>query len=252
MRANIVAGNWKMNNSFEEADNLIFEIVEFLKAHPQQNTAVVICPPALYLELATDQAQETDLFVGAQNISSHESGAYTGEISAKMLASMEVDYTIIGHSERRKYFTESHQELAEKVNMALRHNVSPIFCCGEVLPEREAGKHFSVVKKQLEESLFHVDNVDFGNVVIAYEPVWAIGTGVNATPEQAQEMHAYIRGLIQERYGNEAAENTTILYGGSCNAKNAAALFANPDVDGGLIGGASLKSEDFIKIIQSF
>ena len=252
MRANIVAGNWKMNNTFEEADNLIFEIVEFLKAHPQENTAVVICPPALYLELATDQAQETDLFVGAQNISSHESGAYTGEISAKMLASMEVDYTIIGHSERRKYFTESHQELAEKVNMALRHNVSPIFCCGEVLPEREAGKHFSVVKKQLEESLFHVDNVDFGNVVIAYEPVWAIGTGVNATPEQAQEMHAYIRGLIQERYGNEAAENTTILYGGSCNAKNAAALFANPDVDGGLIGGASLKSEDFIKIIQSF
>ncbi len=252
MRANIVAGNWKMNNTFEEADNLIFEIVEFLKAHPQKNTAVVICPPALYLELATDHAQEADLFVGAQNMSSHEAGAYTGEISAKMLASMEVDYVIIGHSERRKYFSESHQELAEKVNTALRHNVSPIFCCGEVLPEREAGKHFSVVKTQLEESLFHVDSVDFGNVVIAYEPVWAIGTGVNATPDQAQEMHAYIRGLIRERYGNEMAENTTILYGGSCNAKNAAELFANPDVDGGLIGGASLKSEDFIKIIQSF
>jgi triosephosphate isomerase len=252
MRANIVAGNWKMNKNFEEADNLIFDLVEFLREKPQEGTAVVVCPPALYLELATDHAQESDLFVGAQNVSEHEQGAYTGEISAGMLASMGVDYVIIGHSERRKYFGESHPVLAEKVNKALRHNVSPIFCCGELLPERESARHFDVVKKQLEESLFHLDKVDFGNVVVAYEPVWAIGTGVNATPEQAQEMHAYIRGLIGAKYGSEAAENTTILYGGSCNAGNAAELFANPDVDGGLIGGASLKPDEFIRIIQSF
>lgn len=252
MRTNIVAGNWKMNTTFEEADNLIFEIVEFLKANPQKDTAVIVCPPALYLELATDHAQESVLLVGAQNISNHESGAYTGEISAGMLASMDVDYTIIGHSERRKYFMESHEVLAEKVNMALKHNIAPIFCCGEVLPEREAGTHFEVVKKQLKESLFHVGKVDFGNVVIAYEPVWAIGTGVTASPEQAQEMHAYIRGLVAEHYGKEVAENTTILYGGSCNAANARDLFSNVDVDGGLIGGASLKAEDFTTIIQSF
>lgn len=252
MRANIVAGNWKMNNTFEEADNLIYDIAEFLKNNATGNTSVVLCPPAVFLELATDQANESDLMVGAQNISNFESGAYTGEISAKMLASMEVDYTLIGHSERRKYFNESHEMLAEKVNLALKHNVTPIFCCGEVLPEREAGNHFDVVKKQLEESIFHLDNTDFGNVVIAYEPVWAIGTGVTASPEQAQEMHAYIRGLITEKYGEQIAENTTILYGGSCNAANARELFANPDVDGGLIGGASLKADDFIKIIQSF
>lgn len=252
MRANIVAGNWKMNNTFEEADNLVFEIVEFLKNNNTGNTAVVVCPPAVYLELATDQASESELLVGAQNISNFESGAYTGEISAAMLASMEVDYTLIGHSERRKYFGETNSVLAEKVNMALKHNIAPIFCCGEVLPEREAGKHFDVVKAQLEESLFHLNKTDFGNVVIAYEPVWAIGTGVTASPEQAQEMHAYIRSLVAGKYGKEAAENTTILYGGSCNAGNARELFANPDVDGGLIGGASLKAEEFIKIVQSF
>jgi len=252
MRTNIVAGNWKMNLTFEEADNLIFDLVRFLKENPQQKTAVVVCPPALYLELATDQAQEAELYVGAQNISSYESGAYTGEISAKMLSSMEVEYAIVGHSERRKYFVESHEVLAEKVNAALKHNVAPIFCCGEVLPEREAGNHFEVVKKQLNDSLFHLNETDFGNAVIAYEPVWAIGTGVTASSGQAQEMHAFIRGLIREKYGEKVAENTTILYGGSCNSGNAKELFANPDVDGGLIGGASLKSEEFIKIIQSF
>ncbi|MCD4695894.1 MAG: triose-phosphate isomerase [Bacteroidales bacterium] len=252
MRTNIVAGNWKMNNTFEEADNLIYEIVQFLKDNPQDKTSVVLCPPAVYLELATDQAQESEVFIGAQNISNYESGAYTGEISAKMLASLDVEYSIIGHSERRKYFNESHKMLAEKVTMALKHNVTPIFCCGEILPEREAANHFEVVKKQLEESLFQLNETDFGNVVIAYEPVWAIGTGVTASPEQAQEMHAYIRGLIEEKYNEVTAENTTILYGGSCNSKNAKELFANPDVDGGLIGGASLKSDEFIKIIQSF
>jgi triosephosphate isomerase len=252
MRQNIVAGNWKMNNTFEEADDLVFEVVKFLQENPQDDVEVVLCPPAVYLELATDHAMDSGVLIGGQNISNFESGAYTGEISAKMLNSMGVEYCIIGHSERRKYFSESNQVLAEKVAMALKHDVIPIFCCGEVLPEREAGDHFNVVKKQLEESLFSLLNEEFARVVIAYEPVWAIGTGVTATSEQAQEMHKYIRGLIAEKYGSEIAEDTTILYGGSCNAKNAAELFANPDVDGGLIGGASLKAPDFIKIIQSF
>jgi len=252
MRENIVAGNWKMNNTFEEADDLIFEVVKFIQENPQDNVEVIICPPSVFLELATDHAMDSGVFIGAQNISNFESGAYTGEISAKMLNSMGVEYTIIGHSERRKYFNETNQLLAEKVGMALKHEVIPIFCCGEVLPEREAGKHFDVVKSQLEESLFSLSKEDFEKIVIAYEPVWAIGTGVTASPEQAQEMHKYIRGLIADKFGNDTAEDTTILYGGSCNAKNAAELFANADVDGGLIGGASLKAADFIKIIQSF
>jgi triosephosphate isomerase len=252
MRSNIVAGNWKMNLTFEEADDLVNDLADFVNDNVLEGVGVIVCPPAVYLELASDVANEAGFFVGAQNISQFESGAYTGEISAPMLASMGITYTIIGHSERRKYFHESHSVLAEKVNVALKNNLSPIFCCGELLPEREAGSHFDVVKKQLNESLFHLLKADFVNVVIAYEPVWAIGTGVNATPDQAQEMHAYIRGLIAEKYGKEQAENTTILYGGSCNAKNAKELFANPDVDGGLIGGASLKSDEFIKIIQAF
>lgn len=241
-----------MNKLFEEADDLINDIVEFIKSHELESTAVIVCPPAPYLELATDQAYENDLYVGAQNISNFESGAYTGEISAAMLESMGVDYCIIGHSERRKYFNESHEVLAQKVNVALKHNITPIFCCGELLPEREAEKHFDVVEAQLEDSLFHLKKADFDNVVIAYEPVWAIGTGVTASSEQAQEMHHFIRGLIAHKYDVSTAENTAILYGGSCNSKNAKDLFANVDVDGGLIGGASLKSDEFIQIIRSF
>ena len=251
MRTNIVAGNWKMNKIFKEADDLIANIADFVRNNELENTAVIICPPSLYIELATDLAQETELYVGAQNLSNYESGAYTGEISAAMLESMGVDYCIIGHSERRKYFKESHEVLVEKVNIALKYNVAPIFCCGELLPEREAAKHFDIVKIQLDQSIFHLKEGDFKNVVIAYEPVWAIGTGVTATPAQAQEMHKYIRGLINDKYGKETAESTSILYGGSCNANNAKELFANPDVDGGLIGGASLKSDEFIKIIKA-
>jgi len=240
-----------MNKTFEEADDLINAILEFVNKNQMENKAVIVCPPSIYLELATDLAHETDLLVGAQNISNFESGAYTGEISALMLLSMGVDYTIIGHSERRKYFNELHEVLAQKVNMALKYEIAPIFCCGELLSERETGKHFEVVKKQLEESVFHLNKGDFANLVIAYEPVWAIGTGVNALPEQAQEMHSFIRGLIKEKYDQQTAENTSILYGGSCNSKNAYELFSNADVDGGLIGGASLDAEEFIKIIQS-
>jgi triosephosphate isomerase len=182
----------------------------------------------------------------------NDSGAYTGEISGPMLSEMNVEFCIIGHSERRKYFGESHEFLQRKVDAAIRNGIRPIFCCGELLPERQADKHFDVVKKQLDESLFHLLQDDFQDVVIAYEPVWAIGTGVNATPHQAQEMHAYIRGLIAKKYGKTIADDISILYGGSCNGKNAAELFANPDVDGGLIGGASLKADEFIQIINSF
>ncbi|MFC2111372.1 triose-phosphate isomerase, partial [Bacteroidota bacterium] len=249
---NIVAGNWKMNKNFEEAEDLLFNIKELLKTQKPKNTEVIVCPPALFLECAGDFAEESNFSIGGQNLSSFESGAYTGEISAEMLNSMDVEYCIIGHSERRKYFEESNKLLAEKVKRALENDIIPIFCCGELLPEREAGNHFNIVKSQIEESLFNLSEDDFSNLVIAYEPVWAIGTGVTATSEQAQEMHAYIRGLLKEKYSNEIAENTTILYGGSCNAKNAKELFANPDVDGGLIGGASLKAEDFITIANSF
>jgi triosephosphate isomerase (TIM) len=252
MRRKIVAGNWKMNNIFQEADELINEIIEGLEEANKKNVNVVLCPPFTYLELATDYAQESDYSVGAQNVSNYNAGAYTGEVSAKMLHSMDVEYCIIGHSERRKYFNETDKELIHKAELLLKNDILPIFCCGELLPEREAGKHFEVVKQQLGNTLFYLDPLDFAKVIIAYEPVWAIGTGITATPNQAQEMHAYIRSLISEKYGKEIAKNTSILYGGSCNAENAKELFANPDVDGGLIGGASLKATDFLKIIDSF
>ena len=252
MRKKIVAGNWKMNKTFSEADDLINEIIELISDNNFDNIGVVLCPPFVYLELATDMTEDIEIAVAAQNVSNYEFGAYTGEISAPMLKSMDVEYCILGHSERRKYFNEDSKLLAEKVNILLKNDIIPIFCCGELLPEREAGNHFNIVEKQITDALWHLDSVHFKKIVLAYEPVWAIGTGVNATPEQAQEMHAFIRGIISTKYGAEVAENTTILYGGSCNSKNAKELFANPDVDGGLIGGASLKAEEFIKIIESF
>ncbi len=253
MRQKIVAGNWKMNKSFEEADTLLFDIVKRLENKPEA-VQMIVCPSSVYLELATDMVDEEDvcLKVGAQNVSQFEGGAYTGEIAASMLSSMNMDYCIVGHSERRKYFNESHEVLAQKVDRLLEFGIQPIFCCGEVLEEREADKYFEVVKAQLEDSLFHLTEHEMSNIVVAYEPVWAIGTGKTATSAQAQEMHAYIRGLITKKYGDELAQEISILYGGSCNPKNAAELFANADVDGGLIGGASLKADDFIKISQAF
>lgn len=251
MRRKIVAGNWKMNKGFSEAEDLIASIADALQEIELKNVDVIICPPAIYLEMATDIAEEANFAVGAQNVYPADSGAFTGEISPAMLADLEVEYCIVGHSERRKYFGESNEFLAQKVDALLKHEVVPIFCCGEVLPEREAGRHFEVVRQQLESSLFHLPAEDFLAVVIAYEPVWAIGTGVTATSEQAQEMHAFIRELVLKRYGTEAANEITILYGGSCNAKNAKELFSQPDVDGGLIGGASLKAEEFMAIVLS-
>jgi len=253
MRQKIVAGNWKMNKTFEEADELLFDIVKRLENKPE-GVHLIVCPPSVYLELATDMVEEEDvcLKVGAQNVSQFEGGAYTGEIAAAMLSSMNLDYCIVGHSERRKYFGETHEVLAQKIDRLLEYGIQPIFCCGEVLEEREANKHFEVVKAQLQDSLFHLSEGEMSNIVIAYEPVWAIGTGKTATAAQAQEMHAFIRFLIAEKYSKELADEVSILYGGSCNPKNAAELFANADVDGGLIGGASLKADDFIKIAQAF
>jgi triosephosphate isomerase (TIM) len=252
MRKKIVAGNWKMNKTFGEAEKLIADISESLEGMELKETEVILCPPFIYLEMATDIAAESKFEVGAQNMNDHDSGAFTGEISAIMLNSLDVKYVIIGHSERRQHMHESHEFLAGKVNAAIRHQIQPIFCCGEILAERETGIHFSVVKKQLEDSLFHLSPGQFQQVIIAYEPVWAIGTGVNATPEQAQEMHLYIRDRIAENYDRQIADDTTILYGGSCNSGNARELFIQPDVDGGLIGGSSLKADEFISIISSF
>lgn len=251
MRKKIVAANWKMNKSFSEAEDLIIEIADALDEVELKNVDVVLCPPALYLEMATDIADESSFSVGSQNVYPADSGAFTGEISPSMLADLEVEYCIVGHSERRKYFNESNPFLAQKVDTLLAHDIVPIFCCGELLPEREAGTHFEIVKRQLQESLFHLTEEDLRAVVIAYEPVWAIGTGVTATKEQAQEMHAYIRTLVLKRYGTETANEVIILYGGSCNAKNAKELFSQPDIDGGLIGGASLKSDEFMAIVLS-
>lgn len=251
MRRRIVAGNWKMNLSFSEADDLLYKIVEAMPGIDLQNKEVIVCPPYVYLEMATDVSAENPIRVAAQNVSQFASGAYTGEISAAMLEAMDVDYVIIGHSERRQYFGETDEVLAQKVKMALEHDILPIFCCGEVLAEREAGQHREVVRRQLEKGVFHLEEEDFYQVIIAYEPVWAIGTGLTATPEQAQEMHALIRQWVAERYAPDLAQEMTILYGGSCNARNAAELFAQPDVDGGLIGGASLKADEFIQIMKS-
>ena len=238
-----------MNKTFNEADDLVNELMEKLESTElDPNTLVIVCPPFPYLEMTSDYSDDSYFMVGAQNVSDQESGAYTGEVSAAMLESMEIDYCIVGHSERRAYYGETDEIVARKVDQLLKHNLRPIVWCGEVLEEREGNRQFDVVKKQITDGLFHLSADEFSNVVIAYEPVWAIGTGKTATPDQAQEMHAFIRNLIAEKYGDEVAENTSILYGGSCKPGNAKELFANKDVDGGLIGGASLKADDFLAI----
>ncbi|MBQ6956506.1 MAG: triose-phosphate isomerase [Bacteroidales bacterium] len=253
MRKNIVAGNWKMNKSFEEADELVNGIMTLLeKKELGDNTLLIVCPPFPYLEMCTDYSNDSYFMVGAQNVNDNEQGAYTGEVSASMLNSMEIEYCIVGHSERRAYYGETDPIVARKVDQLLKNDIHPIVCCGEVLEEREAGKQFDVVRRQITDGLFHLTPEQFRQVVIAYEPVWAIGTGKTATPDQAQEIHAFIRGLIAEKYGKEVADDTSILYGGSCKPSNAKELFANPDVDGGLIGGASLKADDFINIAMAF
>lgn len=253
MRKHIVAGNWKMNCTFSEADDLINAIMEQLEQKElPRDTQLIVCPPFPYLEMTTDYANDSYFMVGAQNVSDQEKGAYTGEVSAAMLESMEIDYCIVGHSERRAYYGETNATVAAKVNQLLQHGIKPIVCVGEVLEEREAGKQFEVVKKQVEQGLFHLSADQLREVVIAYEPVWAIGTGKTATPDQAQEIHAHIRSLLATKYGKEIANDISILYGGSCKPSNAKELFACPDIDGGLIGGASLKADDFMAIAMVF
>jgi len=251
MRKKIVAGNWKMNLEYNEGLSLFSEITNLVKEEITGTQQAVICSPFIHLH-GLVQMSEGIVAVGAQNAHQAESGAYTGEISAKMIKSLGAKYVILGHSERRQYFAESNELLAKKTDTALKHGLIPIFCIGETLQEREANQHFDVIKSQLVEGVFHLDAPDFSKLVIAYEPVWAIGTGVTASSEQAQEIHAFIRKEIASKYNQQIADNTTILYGGSCTPKNAPDLFAQADIDGGLIGGASLKARDFVDILRVF
>lgn len=251
MRKNIVAGNWKMNKTLQEGVALATDLKALLDG-AKPNCEVILGTPFIHLATVAELVKGSCIKVSAENCADKESGAYTGEVSAAMVASTGAEYCIIGHSERRAYYHETYEILRAKAQLALAHGLKPIFCIGEVKEEREAGKQNDVVKAQLEGSLFNLSAEDFGKIVLAYEPVWAIGTGLTATPEQAQEIHAYIRGLVAEKYGNEVAENCSILYGGSCKGSNAKGLFANPDIDGGLIGGASLKAADFKEIIDAF
>ena len=253
MRKHIVAGNWKMNKTIEEGKILASEVVNMLKDETNNDVAVILGTPFVHL-LPVVQLTEhaNNIFVAAQNCSTQAAGAYTGEVSVSMIKSAKVQYIIIGHSERRQYFNETNAQLAMKVNLTLAEDLIPIFCCGEPLEVREEGSHYDYVCNQLTESLFHLTREQISKLVIAYEPIWAIGTGKTATTLQAQEMHARIRLHLASQYGDETANELSILYGGSCNPANAQELFANPDVDGGLIGGASLKSRDFLDIIKSF
>lgn len=251
MRKNIVAGNWKMNTTVPEGVKLASEVNEALKG-VTPNCDVVIAVPFTHLTSVAAVIDSNKLGLGAENCADKVSGAYTGEVSAAMVASTGAKYVILGHSERRQYYGETAETLKEKTLLALENGLTPIFCIGEVLAERENGTYFDVVKAQIEGSLFNLSADDFGKIILAYEPVWAIGTGKTATDDQAEEMHAFIRNLIAEKYGKEVAENTSILYGGSCKPTNAAALFAKPNVDGGLIGGAALKAESFMGIVNAF
>lgn len=253
MRKKIVAGNWKMNKLADEANALANEVMAKVKAEVPADVQVIMGTPSIYLNQINQLVQGIDnLAVSAQNCHEKASGAYTGEISASMLASLGLKYVILGHSERREYFNETNEQLAEKVNAALENGLTPIFCCGESLDMRQNGDFLKFVADQLTASLFHLSEEDFSKIVIAYEPIWAIGTGLTASSEQAQEMHAYLRKHLASKYGQTIADNCSILYGGSCNPKNAQELFACEDVDGGLIGGASLKADDFIAIAKSY
>lgn len=251
MRKNIVAGNWKMNTTLAEGVGLAKDVNEALKGFTP-NCDVIIAVPFTHLASVNAVIDSTKLGLGAENCADHKSGAYTGEVSAAMVASTGATYVILGHSERRQYYGETSEILKEKVALALDNNLTPIFCIGEVLEERENGTYLEVVKKQIEDALFGMSAADFSKLILAYEPVWAIGTGKTATDDQAEEMHAFIRKVIADKYGNEVAENTSILYGGSCKPGNAPQLFAKPNVDGGLIGGASLDAESFMGIVKAF
>jgi len=252
MRKQIVAGNWKMNNDLDASKSLVKKIIKKVKKTTLKNTRVIVAPTFVSLQKVASKAKGTKVEVAAQNMHQAKSGAYTGEVSAEMLKSVDVTTVILGHSERREYFGETDAILAEKVNAALENKMEVIFCFGEVLEDRKSGKHFEVVESQIKNALFHLDASAWKNIILAYEPVWAIGTGETASPEQAQEMHAFIRKIITDKYNKEIAENVSILYGGSVKPANAKEIFSNPDVDGGLIGGAALNADDFLALVNSF
>jgi len=250
MRKKIVAGNWKMNMDLAEGLKFAETINTYFTANPSK-AEVILCTPFIHLAGVSAITGIGKIACGAQNCGSEQAGAFTGEVSPLMIKSTGARYVIIGHSERRTYYHEDDSLLNKKTTLSLANGLEVIFCCGEVLKERESGKHFDVVKKQLEGGLFNLSETNFKRIVIAYEPVWAIGTGLTASPDQAQEMHKYIRSLVAEKYGNTVAQDLTILYGGSVKPSNAAEIFSKPDVDGGLIGGASLKKEDFVAIVEA-
>ncbi len=251
MRKKTVAGNWKMNTTVSEGLNLTKEIKQKTETINTSETEIIIIPPFVHLIKIKENLGDK-IKLGAQNCSAKEKGAFTGEISVKMLKDINIDYCLVGHSERRQYHNETNELLKQKINLLLSENITPIYCCGEKLNQRQENKHFEIIKEQITQSLFHLDIQDIKKIIIAYEPVWAIGTGKTASPEQAQEIHNYIRTLLSDKYNNKTAADITILYGGSCNPANAKKIFSMPDIDGGLIGGASLKSNDFIEIIKSF
>ena len=253
MRKKIAAGNWKMNTTLEEGLKLASEVVHMAGDGLLSDTTVIMSVPYTHLQsIKKIIGSATNVLIAAQNCHQEVSGAYTGEISAAMLQNLEVDCVVLGHSERREYYKETYAELEAKTRIVLAHQMVPIFCCGEKLAIREENAHFDLVKEQLSSSLFQLDAADFAKIIIAYEPVWAIGTGVTASDEQAQEMHHFIRETIAEKYGESIASQLPILYGGSVKPANAQTLFSCPDVDGGLIGGASLDAQGFIDIARSF
>lgn len=252
MARKIVAGNWKMNLNRDEAFALVSEITGMLKDEESRDLKVILFPSFIHLGGIVQLCSgDSRIHVGAQNCNDHAAGAFTGEIAASMIQSYGANHVLIGHSERRSFFNESGEILSQKINIALQHSLSPIFCIGESLDERNSAIHFKIIEKQLTNEIFHLSAEDFKKCTVAYEPVWAIGTGLTASPEQAQEMHSFIRSTISTKYSKEIAEQTSILYGGSCNDQNAKQIFSLPDVDGGLIGGASLKSRSFVNIIKS-
>ncbi|MDJ0644926.1 MAG: triose-phosphate isomerase [Flavobacteriaceae bacterium] len=251
MRKKIVAGNWKMNLNKEASLALVNGISDGLPGLSDM-VRVIVAPPFVNIPYIQDASnRNARVEVAAQNMHFAESGAYTGEVAADMLQAIGINTVILGHSERREYFKEDAHLLTKKVEQALEHKMEVIFCFGEKLEDRQGGNHFDIVREQLSDSLFHLNDVDWDNIILAYEPVWAIGTGETASPEQAQEMHAFIRNLIEQHYDDEVADRVSILYGGSVKPANAKEIFSKPDVDGGLIGGASLKTEDFLAIINS-
>lgn len=251
MRTKIVAGNWKMNNDKKESKALIKSLKKTIKKEKLANTRVIVAPTFVNLSLSVKAAKDSKIEVVAQNMHQAKNGAYTGEISADMLKAIGVKTVILGHSERRTYFNETDESLAAKVDAVLENDLETIFCFGELLEDRKSDNHFKVVESQLKNALFHLEATAWKSIVLAYEPVWAIGTGETASPEQAQEMHAFIRSIIEKQYSNEIADKVSILYGGSVKPANAEEIFSKPDVDGGLIGGAALKVEDFTAIIKA-